>query len=133
MLVLVAVLLALVPAIAVLYPFIRRPGVVTLFEDESSARSELLRRWDSAVAGIRATELDRAVGNLVEDDYRSLREEYMTEAALAMKAMDLEEQQEQDLLAGIEMEVRRVRRGVQGGDGAEAAGTSLSGRKPGDE
>ena len=132
MLVLIAILLALVPIVAILYPFLRRSRRATA-QDESSPQAELARRWDSALLALQDMELERSLGNLPEDEYAALRHRHMTEAALIMKAMDLEEQQEQDLLAGIEMEVRRVRRGVQGGDGAEAAGTSLSGRKPGDE
>ena len=109
MLVLAAVLLALVPAVAILYPFLRRPGALKPLVDEGSARSELMRRWDSALAGIRSTELDLAVGNLTEDDYAILREEYMTEAALALKAMDLEKLQEKEFLSSIVAEVRKIR------------------------
>jgi hypothetical protein len=133
MLVLIGVLLALIPLAAILYPFLRGSGEGFVPEDERSAYSELSRRWEAAVTGIKAAELERAIGNLDETDYGRLREQYMTEAATIMKAMDLEEQQEQDLLAGIEIEVSQVRRGVQGGDGAEDAETPLPDREPEDE
>lgn len=119
MLVLIAVLLALIPAAAILYPFLRNPDTASVLADESSTQSELARRWEVAVAGLKNTELERAIGNLADEDYRLLREQYMTDAALVMKAMELEEQQEQELLAGIEHEVQRVRQRVLGGDGSE--------------
>ena len=117
MLVLIAVLMALVPAVAILYPFLRRTDALPVLDDEGSTHAELSRQWEAAVAGLRNTELERAIGNLNEDDYRWLREMYMTDAALVMKAMELEDQQEEELLAGIEQEVQRVREGVLGVDG----------------
>ena len=44
MLVLIAVLLALIPAIAILYPFVFRRGISNVFRDETSTYSELTRR-----------------------------------------------------------------------------------------
>ncbi len=38
--------------------------------------------------GLKNTELDWSIGNLTEDDYQLLREQYMTDAALALKAME---------------------------------------------
>jgi hypothetical protein len=124
MLVLVGVLLVLIPMAAILYPFLRRQATAYVTDDESSTHAELSRRWEAAFAGIRTTELERAIGNLAEEDYRLLREQYMTEAAMVMKAMELEEYQEQDLLAGIEREVRAVRHGILGGADDVATGPS---------
>ena len=131
MLVLIGALLVLIPMAAILYPFIRNQETAYAADDESSTQSELSRRWESAFAGIKTTELEHAIGNLAEDDYRLLREQYMTEAAKVMKAMELEEDQEQDLLAGIEREVREVRRRILGVEDGPAAGPS--GGEPGDE
>ena len=119
MLILIALLLGLIPAVAIVYPFVRRRDEAYLFDDESSTQSELQRQWDAAVAGLKNTELERAIGNLAEDDYRWLREQYMTDAALVMKALEMEEKQEQELLAGLEHEVRHVRQQVLGGDGSQ--------------
>jgi hypothetical protein len=122
-LVLIAVLLAVIPAVAVLYPFIRRSTAPSTRDDESSTSAELSRMWETALGGLRDAELERAVGRLSEDDYRWLRERYMTDAALAMKAMDLEEQEEQALHASIRLEVQRVRQRVLGSEaGQEATG-----------
>ena len=125
MLVLIAVLMALLPAVAILYPFLRRRQVLPLLDDESSTYADLARQWEAAVAGLRSTELERAIGNLNEADYLWIREQYLTDAALVMKAMELEEQQEEELLAGIEDEVQRVRERVLGEDGADSSQAAL--------
>ena len=109
MLILAAVLLALLPAIAIIYPFVRRMGRDELPEDESSPEVALGLRWDAALAGLKSAELDWTIGRLAEDDYRWLRERYMTEAALVMKAMELEEDQHGVLLASIEHELEEAR------------------------
>ena len=109
MLVLVAVLIALVPAVIVLYPLARRLGSGEFDDDESSVTAELTRRWESALAGLKAAELELSIGNLSDEDYRWLREQYTTEAALVMKAMDLEDQQQEELLARMKAEVDRAR------------------------
>lgn len=114
MLILIAVLLALVPAIVILYPFLHRLQRAEPLQDESSPGTELERRWDSAVAGLRNAELERAIGSLSSEDHEWLRQQYMTEAALVMKAMELEEQQELDLLASIDIELQRAREQVLG-------------------
>ena len=109
MLVLIAVLIALVPAVIVLYPLARRLGSDEFDDDESSVTAELTRRWESALAGLKTAELELSIGNLSDEDYRWLREQYTTEAALVMKAMDLEEQQQEELLARMKAEVDRAR------------------------
>ena len=109
MLVLIALLLALIPAVAVLYPFLRRRSVSRAVVDEGSTEAELARRWDAALSGLKNAELEYAIGNLAQTDYRWLREQYMTEAALVMKAMDLELEQERDLLLSVRREITSVR------------------------
>ena len=109
MLVLITVLLVLIPAVAILYPFLRRPGHVLPLEDESSAYAELTRRWEAAVAGLKNTELEHAIGNLAEEDYRWLTEQYMADAAVVMKALDLEEQQEREFQSALEAEILNAR------------------------
>ena len=109
MLVLIAVLIALVPAAIVLYPLARRLGSDEFDDDESSVSAELTRRWESALAGLKAAELELSIGNLSDEDYRWLREQYTTEAALVMKAMDLEDQQQDELLARMKAEVDQAR------------------------
>ena len=121
MLVFIALILALIPAIAILYPFLRRLRRNELLQDESSPQAELARRWDAALAGLKNAELELAIGNLSDQDYRWLREQYMTDAALVMKAMELEEEQEQELLSTIDREVQAARRRAEG-QGEETVG-----------
>jgi hypothetical protein len=116
-LVLIAIVLSLIPAAAILYPFLRKSRDA-LPEHEYSTHSELSQRWDSALTGLKSTELEWAIGNLTEDDYRWLREQYMTDAARTLKAMDLEEQHEQEMLASIEREVLSQRQEVVSTDGS---------------
>ena len=116
MIVLITIALVLVPAAAVLYPFLRPGRLPDSLEDETSPRAEMERRWDSALAGLRTAELERAVGSLTDDDYRWLRDRYMTDAAVVMKSMELEDQEEREMLASIEDEMRRARERVLGRD-----------------
>ena len=109
MLVLIAVLLVLLPAAAIVYPFFRRPDGEAPPDDEASDSRDLSRRWDAAVAGLRNTELEFSIGNLTENDYDWLKEEYMTEAALVLKTMELEEHQELELMEDVDRAVRRIR------------------------
>lgn len=104
-----ALLLALIPAAAILYPLLRRLGRDEFAEDESSQAAEFARRWEAALEGLRNTELESAIGNLDDDDYRWLRRQYMVEAALVLKSMELEGAQEREFLEEVEREVRRVR------------------------
>jgi hypothetical protein len=113
MLVLITVLLVLLPAAAIVYPFLRRTDAGPPPDDEASDVKDLSRRWDAAVAGLRNTELEFSIGNLTEIDYDWLREQYMTEAALVLKAMDLEEHQEQELMEDVEQAVRGIRGGSE--------------------
>jgi hypothetical protein len=122
MIVLITLALALIPVAAILYPFFGRRLVATVLEDETSPRAEMERRWDAALAGLRTAELERAVGSLAEDDYRWIRERYMTDAALVMKSMELEEQEEREMLAAVETEVRQVHERILGEKGASETG-----------
>ncbi len=128
MLILIALLLALIPAIAILYPFLRRQELATAVDDQESDSSDLSRRLDSAMSGLKNNELEHALGNLTEDDYRVLRRQYMDEAAAAMKAMDLQDQEEHDFLADLKDEVRSLRDGLSG-EGDESLDSSE--REPG--
>ena len=115
MLVLIAVLLALIPAAAILYPFIFRRGLsirlprrdLHLLGADPPVGSRHRRTQEHRV-GARHRQPD------AEDDYRELREQYMLEAANIMKAMELEDQQEEELLANVASEVKAVRERITG-------------------
>ncbi len=116
MLVLITLVLALIPAVAILAPFLRPQRFDEILVDEAAPGDELRRRWDNAVAGLKSAELERALGTLSEDDFHWFREQYMTEAALVIKALELEQQQEEEMVASIEAEIRGVRQRVLGED-----------------
>lgn len=114
-LVLVGLVLVAVPLAAILYPFLKRRGLHGVLTD-AEPHEELDMRWDSALAGLRSAELERAIGTLGEEDYQVLREQYMTEAALVLRSLEMEAGREADLLARVEEEIRRVREGFLGDD-----------------
>ena len=122
MLVLIAVSLAVVVALVVALPFIRPARTGEEPPDESSSVAEIGRRWDSVVAGLRSTELEHALGNLTDEDHRSIMEQYMLEAAGLMKAMGLEEDQEEALMADLGRQVREARARLLGPDSAAPKG-----------
>ena len=107
--IILALVLALIPAAAILYPLLRGLGKDEFAEDESSQTAEFARRWEAALDGLRNAELESALGNLDEKDYRWLRRQYMVEAALVLKSMELESAQERDFMEQVEREARRAR------------------------
>ena len=107
--IILALVLTLIPATAILYPLLRGLGKNEFAEDESSQTAEFVRRWEAALDGLRNAELESALGNLGEEDYRWLRRQYMVEAALVLKGMELESAQERDFMEQVEREVRRAR------------------------
>ena len=116
MIVLIAVFLAIAVGLVIALPFLRPARSSEETIDESSPQADIERRWDAVVAGLRNTELERAIGNLTDDDHRSIMQQYMLEAAGLMKAMGLEDDQEEALLADLEREVREVRTRLLGPD-----------------
>ena len=109
MFVLIAILIALVPAIAILWPFVVGTHRDEFEADESSPQADLMRRWDAAVAGLNSAELEHAIGNLADSDYRLVRQQLMTEAAVVLKTMELEEAEEQQMLSAVRQEMQAVR------------------------
>ena len=116
MLVFLAIVLALIPAVIIVYPFLRRGESSEWLDDESSPMATLQRRWEAALDGIKSAELEYAIGNLSEEDYRWLRRQYMREAAVVMRSMELEHEEEEALLTRIEAESEHVRARVLGDD-----------------
>ena len=49
MLVAIALILSLIPAAAVIYPFVRGIGRDEFAEDESAPMADLMRRWNASV------------------------------------------------------------------------------------
>ena len=129
MLVLTAILLALIPAVAIAYPFLRGLGDDELPADDDTPETALELRWDAALSGLKSAELDWTIGRMAEEDYHRLRDLYMSEAALVMKAMELEEQQEREMLESIERERREVHARTSTVRGDAPSGTPGEGRQ----
>jgi len=98
MIILVTIVICSVPAVLVLLPFIKRFTSSYQPEDESSLVTELERRWDSAIDGLRSTELEWEIGNLEQEDYQWLKTTYTREAVVVLKAMDVNNKDENFLL-----------------------------------
>jgi hypothetical protein len=114
MLVVIAVALVLIPGFAIMWPFIMGVGRDEFAEDESATTADLMRRWDAAVAGLKSAELDHAIGNMADEDYRVVRRQLMTEAAVVLKTMELEESEEEQMLTTVRTEMQAVRARIVG-------------------
>ena len=78
-----------------------------------------MRRWDSAVTGLQAAELDRAIGNLSEADYNALRYELMSEAGVVLKTMEIGDRRETELFEAVDRELEKVRERIVGQSGVQ--------------
>ena len=108
MVVLLSLILSIFPFILIIFPLIRKYSVSEFIpQDESSLFSDLERRWDSAIEGLRSTELERMVGNLHDQDYEWLKNIHLYEAALVLKALDLSEIEQNQLIDEVRNEVFR--------------------------
>ena len=108
MVVLISLILSIFPFILIIFPLIRKYSVSEFIpQDESSLFSDLERRWDSAIEGLRSTELERMVGNLHDQDYEWLKNIHLYEAALVLKALDLSEIEQNQLIYEVRNEVFR--------------------------
>ncbi len=108
----VAILLGVLALAFVLYPLYQgakakvrysAPGVVPASQPSDV---QLTDREQAARTALQEVELDFQLGNLAEDDYRSLRERYMRRALLALKSRHNREQEIDEL---IEEQVRKLR------------------------
>lgn len=113
MLVLVGILLALIPAVFILWPFLFRLRRDEFDYDEGAPQADLMRRWDAAVSGLANAELDHGLGNMTDGDYTTVRRQLMSEAASVMREMELTDNEEDRMLSDLREEVRRVGSRVQ--------------------
>ena len=109
MLVLVAVILTLIPAALILWPFLFAPRRSEFEYDEGAPQADLARRWESAAAGLASAELDYILGNQTREDYQAVRARLMSEAASALSEMELSPEEEERMRADLREEIRQVR------------------------
>ncbi len=113
MLVLIGILLALVPAAFILWPFVFGLRRDEFDYDEGAPQADLMRRWDAAVSGLASVELDHGLGNMTDGDYVTVRQQLMSEAAAVMREMELTDDEEHRMLSDLREEARSVRARVQ--------------------
>lgn len=97
-----AILLGLVALAYVLYPLYRRP----LLQEAPHGSPQLSEREQHARQALREVEFDYQLGNLDEQEYRSMRTRYMHRALNEMKGR---KQREEELDAHIEEELRQLK------------------------
>jgi len=107
----VAILLGILALAFVLYPLYQHANIKThpgVSPSAPQAPAELGHqdREEAARTALQEVELDFQLGNLGEDDYRSLRERYMRRALSALK---FRYDRERELDEKIEEQVRRLR------------------------
>ena len=113
MITLIASIMSALVLVVVLYPFFFHREDWDISESKSSPQN-LDTRWENALAGIRNTELEHAIGSLSEKDYQVLRDVYLNEAAIIIKSMELQHDRELELINKIDVEVKRVRENFLG-------------------
>lgn len=126
MIVTIAIILTLVPALLILWPFVMGLRRDEFEYDEGAPQADLMRRWDAAVAGLTSTELDHSLGNLSDEDYQGLRTRLVTEAADLMREMELSEEEEEQMLFALSEEVRGARARIEGNADNVADGKDTS-------
>ena len=118
MLIVITLFLVLIPTLAIMWPFVMGVRRDEFAEDESAPTADLMRRWDAAVTGLKSAELDHAIGNMPDEDYRVVRRQWMTEAAVVLKTMELDEAEEERMLTAVRTEVQAVRSKIEGDPGS---------------
>ncbi len=115
MAIVVAILLGALGLAFVLYPLYQsskakvrslEPSTVPMPHPSTVSSSQQTDREQAARTALQEVEFDFQLGNLAEDDYRSLRERYMRRALSALK---LRHDREQEIDEAIEEQVRKLR------------------------
>ncbi len=89
--------------------------------EADSGGETLAERREAILAALRDLDFDHAVGKVAEEDYQSLRQTLLAEAAEVMARLDEEQTTvEADLDARIEAEVLTIRQTMTGEDGVVA-------------
>lgn len=110
----IAIILGILALAFVLYPLYRRPGQevapsasmrATDYEVEGVVK-ESVEQEQTARAAIQEVELDYQLGNIEEEDYRSLRDRYMHRALTALKSRY---EREQNIDDEIEEQLQKLK------------------------
>jgi predicted PurR-regulated permease PerM len=88
MLILISVVLVLVPALAIIYPFLIKNSDHSIVRNEQQDRLELQIRLDNALLGLKDLESERLLGTLSDKDYLLMKDQYLLEASMLIKSME---------------------------------------------
>ena len=119
MIVAIAIILTLAPAVLILWPFIVGLRRDEFEYDEGAPQADLMRSWEAAVSGLTSAELDHTLGNLSDRDYRDLRTALMSEAADLIREMELSDEEEERMLAALREELLSARSRIEGANERE--------------
>ena len=108
MLVLFAFLLAIIPATAILSPFVLKKKHPYLSDGEIHIVSPI-SDWESAIFDLKNLELEFAIGNLGKQEYDSLKTIYMNKAAQNLRNVHVSQNEQSELMSAVESEMQSVR------------------------
>ncbi len=118
MLVIFAFLLAIIPAVAILSPFVLKKKLPYLSDEEIHLISPI-SDWESAIFDLKNLELEFAIGNLTKGEYDSLRTTYMSKAAQILRSVHVSQNEQSELLVAVESEMQSVRNRLVGNEGQQ--------------
>ena len=98
MLVFGSLLLSIIPVLVIIYVCLKRESLREFETIYTSFDPQFKIQWDNAVQGLVNAEIENGIGNLDYSDYQWIRNEYINEAALALRSMKLTKSQEEILL-----------------------------------
>lgn len=101
MTVFLAVLIALIPLMAIVYPFLRGQSYVQTFDDSETKIDSIYSRWQVLTEGIRILELDHDLSNLNNVDYIETRDQYFLEANAILDEMGLNGKDRESMFSQI--------------------------------
>jgi rubrerythrin len=112
-----SIALAVIAALVIAYPFLRRQPSEEFLEAVPDAFEDLERRWEAALDGLAGAEFEHAIGTASEQDYAYARRLYVNDMAALMLAMDADEETERVLLHEVSERIDEVRWRVLGPGG----------------
>ena len=101
MLVFLAVLIALIPLVAIVYPFLRGQSYLQVPDDSATKIDSIYSRWQVLTEGISILELDHDLSNLNDVDYIEARDQYLLEANTILDEMGLNGKDRESMFSQI--------------------------------
>ena len=105
MLVISSIVVTLIPISLILYIFFKKTSLHEFEKIRPDSNFQYRNQWDNAVQGLVNAEIEVAIGNLDQSDYEWIRTQYINEAAIALRSMELPKIQEDRMLKDLQKEV----------------------------